>query len=104
MTSAAIPRERRPALPHAVALKRDHLWERWLLLALASPALLLVLMTMIVPVGWLFWLSFFADDGSFSLMHYMRMIEQPSSAKNDNQKSHPTGTIIVTSTDRKSVV
>ena len=78
MTSAVIPRERRPALPHAVALKRDHLWERWLLLALASPALLLVLVTMIVPVGWLFWLSFFADDGSFSLMHYMRMIEQPS--------------------------
>ena len=33
------------------------------------------------PVGWLFWLSFLGDDGSLSLEHYRRMIEQPSYAR-----------------------
>ena len=33
---------------------------------------------MLLPVAWLFWLSFLADDGSFSLEHYRRMLEQPS--------------------------
>jgi putative spermidine/putrescine transport system permease protein len=63
---------------HAGALRRDHLVERWGLLGLTVPALLLVLVTMIIPVGWLFWLSLLADDGSLSLIHYRRMIEQPS--------------------------
>ena len=48
------------------------------MLALAAPALLLVVVTMVIPVGWLFWLSFVADDGNLSLIHYRRMIEQPS--------------------------
>lgn len=64
--------------PNAAGLRRDQLFERWTLLALTAPALLLVLITMIIPVGWLFWLSFLADDGSLSLEHYRRMIEQPS--------------------------
>lgn len=64
--------------PNAADLRRDQVFERWSLLALAVPALLLVLITMIIPVGWLFWLSFLADDGSLSLEHYRRMIEQPS--------------------------
>ena len=64
--------------PNATGLKRDHQLERWSLLALAGPALLLVIVTMIIPVGWLFWLSFIADDGSLSLTHYQRMVEQPS--------------------------
>ncbi len=64
--------------PHAEGLRRDQVFERWSLLALTVPALLLVLITMIIPVGWLFWLSFLADDGTLSLEHYRRMIEQPS--------------------------
>ena len=44
--------------------------ERLALISLAAPALLLVVVTMLVPVGWLFWLSFTADDGSLSLEHY----------------------------------
>ena len=36
---------------------------------------------MVLPVAWLFGLSFLADDGSLSLAHYRRMIEQPSYAR-----------------------
>jgi ABC-type spermidine/putrescine transport system permease subunit I len=63
---------------NAEGLKRDERRERLALLGLSAPALLLVTVTMIVPVGWLFALSFLADDGSFSLEHYRRMLEQPS--------------------------
>ncbi len=63
---------------HAGALRSDALRERFALLGLSAPAFVLVLVMMIAPVAWLFWLSFLANDGSFSLMHYRRMIEQPS--------------------------
>jgi ABC-type spermidine/putrescine transport system permease subunit I len=33
---------------------------------------------MVLPVGWLFWLSLFDDDGQFGLANYRRLIEQPS--------------------------
>ena len=42
---------------------------------------MLVLVTMVLPVAWLFWLSFLADNGSFSLEHYRRLVEQPSYAR-----------------------
>ena len=64
--------------PNAAGLKRDERRERLALLGLSAPALLLVLVTMVLPVGWLFGLSFLADDGSWSLEHYRRMLEQPS--------------------------
>lgn len=67
--------------PNAEGLKRDAQRERWALFGLASPALLLVLIVMILPVGWLFWLSFTGDDGSFSLEHYERMIDSKSYAR-----------------------
>ena len=63
---------------HAGGLRRDDRIERAALLALSLPALLLVALTMLAPVAWLFGLSFQADDGSFSLEHYRRMVEQPS--------------------------
>jgi len=66
------------AAPNAAGLRRDAARERWTLLGLGLPALLLVTVTMVIPVGWLFWLSFLADDGSLSLVHYQRMVEQPS--------------------------
>ena len=69
------------AAPNASGLRADALRERLALLGLSAPALLLVLLTMIAPVGWLFWLSFLADDGSLSLVHYQRMLEQPSYAR-----------------------
>ena len=66
---------------HARGLRRDELRDRLALLGLGAPAILLVLVAMVLPVAWLFGLSFLADDGSFSLVHYRRMIEQPSYAR-----------------------
>src|SRR5579875_252211 len=67
--------------PNERGLRRDAVRERFTLLGLASPALLLVCVTMAVPVAWLFWLSFFSDTGSLSLENYRRLIEQPSYAR-----------------------
>lgn len=66
------------ARPNAEGLRRDALAERLALFGLSLPALLLVVITMILPVGWLFFLSFLDDAGNFSLVHYQRMVEQPS--------------------------
>jgi putative spermidine/putrescine transport system permease protein/spermidine/putrescine transport system permease protein len=63
---------------NASGLRRDETVERLTLLGLSAPALLLVLVTMLAPVAWLFGLSFLDDQGGFSLEHYRRMIEQPS--------------------------
>ena len=65
-------------LPNALALQHDALRERVALFGLVLPALLLVLVTMLAPVGWLFYLSILSDNGAFSLEHYRRMWEQPS--------------------------
>ena len=61
--------------------QRDSLIERLALASLAAPALLLVLITMLAPVAWLFALSFIGDDGGLSLTHYRRLLEQPSYAR-----------------------
>ena len=66
---------------HGRGLRRDELVERLALLGLSAPAVALVLVTMALPVAWLFGLSFLADDGSLSLVHYRRLIEQPSYAR-----------------------
>ncbi|MFO1328167.1 MAG: ABC transporter permease [Rubrivivax sp.] len=63
---------------HADELRRDERRERWMLLSLSAPALLLVTVTMVLPVAWLFGLSFLDDAGQFSGEHYRRMLEQPS--------------------------
>ena len=64
--------------PNARGLARDALAERLRLLGLGAPAFLLVTAAMVIPVLWLFWLSFVGDDGRMTLEHYRRMIEQPS--------------------------
>jgi len=68
-------------LPNARALRRSALFERWSLLGLVAPALLLITVTMLLPVGWLFYLSLLSDAGEFSLEHYQRMWEHPSYAR-----------------------
>lgn len=62
-------------------LKRDQRLERLGLFALASPALLVVAVVLVVPVGWLFWLSFVGADGTISLENYERMIQRKSYAR-----------------------
>jgi putative spermidine/putrescine transport system permease protein/spermidine/putrescine transport system permease protein len=66
------------AAPNADGLRRDAAAERYSLFALCLPAVLLVLVTMVAPVAWLFYLSFLDDAGASTLEHYRRMIEQPS--------------------------
>lgn len=66
---------------HAADLRRDAAIERAGLFGLSIPALALVTVLLILPVGWLFALSFMADDGSWSLMHYRRLWEQASYAR-----------------------
>ncbi|RVA56932.1 ABC transporter permease, partial [Mesorhizobium sp. M7A.F.Ca.US.001.01.1.1] len=51
------------------------------LLALLSPSLLLVFAIIIVPIGWLFWLSLFDEAGGFSAANYARFFEQASYIK-----------------------
>lgn len=65
-------------LPNALALQRSARWERLGLASLITPALLLIVVTMLLPVCWLFYLSVLSDAGNFSLEHYQRMWEQPS--------------------------
>ena len=78
--AGALACDERP-VSHAAGLRRDSLVERLCLLGLAAPAVLLILVTMALPVGWLFGLSFLTDSGSFTLAHYQRLIEQPSYAR-----------------------
>ncbi|HET7409554.1 MAG TPA: ABC transporter permease [Paracoccaceae bacterium] len=67
-----------PTRDNASGLERDARVEQWALFALCSPALFLVLVMLVIPVGWLFWLSFIGSDGYFSFENYSRMIESES--------------------------
>ncbi len=69
------------AEPHAKGLRSDAFRERMAMLGLCSPALLLVLVVLVSPVAWLFWLSFLSNDGSLSLEHYERMVASKSYAR-----------------------
>lgn len=67
--------------PHARALRGDALRERWALFGLSLPALMLVGLVLVLPIGWLFWLSFLSDAGTLSLEHYRRIANQASYAR-----------------------
>jgi ABC-type spermidine/putrescine transport system permease subunit I len=59
-------------------LRRDE-WLEWLkLFGLGSPAILLILVILVIPVGWLFFVSFIGADGTFSLENYERMLNRKS--------------------------
>jgi putative spermidine/putrescine transport system permease protein/spermidine/putrescine transport system permease protein len=55
------------------ALRRQAHGERRSMLALTLPALLLVGFVVLIPIGWLFWLSF-VDKSGFTLIHYQRLL------------------------------
>jgi ABC-type spermidine/putrescine transport system permease subunit I len=50
-------------------------------LSLATPAILIIAVIILVPVGWLFYLSFVGGDGQPSLEHYQKMIQYKSYAR-----------------------
>lgn len=66
---------------NARALRADARRESLRLLALLSPSLFLVFAIIIVPIGWLFWLSLFDEAGAFSAANYARFFEQASYIK-----------------------
>jgi putative spermidine/putrescine transport system permease protein/spermidine/putrescine transport system permease protein len=66
---------------HAQELKTQQTKEQWTLLSLATPALLVIVMVILIPVGWLFYLSFIGSDGMPSLEHYSKMVEYKSYAR-----------------------
>ncbi len=66
---------------HANALKKQEFREHWTLLCLALPALLVIALIILIPVGWLFYLSFIGADGSPSLEYYHKMIKYKSYAR-----------------------
>jgi putative spermidine/putrescine transport system permease protein/spermidine/putrescine transport system permease protein len=63
---------------NAAGLRADERMERLKLFGLSSPAILLVLVILVIPVGWLFYVSFVGADGQFSLENYERMINRKS--------------------------
>ncbi len=63
---------------NAAGLRQDDRRERWKLFGLASPAILIVLVILVIPVGWLFYVSFIGADGTFSMENYGRMIKRKS--------------------------
>jgi ABC-type spermidine/putrescine transport system permease subunit I len=71
-----IQAHRLPGL-HRATLARDLARQRLLDEMLCSPAVLLVAVLVFLPVGWLFWLSFF-DEGLPTLVHYQRILENRS--------------------------
>jgi putative spermidine/putrescine transport system permease protein/spermidine/putrescine transport system permease protein len=62
-------------------LKAQGVREQWILLSLATPAFLAVVAIILIPVGWLFYLSFVGNDGQLSLEHYQKMIQYKSYAR-----------------------
>lgn len=66
---------------NAQGLRSDERLERLKLFGLSSPALILVLVVLVLPVGWLFYVSFIGAEGRFSLENYERMITRKSYAR-----------------------
>jgi len=66
---------------NASALRQDAFRERLMMFGLCLPAIMLVLVVMVLPVGWLLWLSFLGDDGSLTLEHYERLVASKSYAR-----------------------
>jgi putative spermidine/putrescine transport system permease protein/spermidine/putrescine transport system permease protein len=63
------------------ALVQDEKRERSITLSLCSPAFALIFVVVLLPVGWLFWLSLFDDSGNLSGANYARLVEQASYLK-----------------------
>lgn len=73
MSLAASENQGITASDNSRALKRQADAEQRYLIALSLPALCLVGFIVLLPIGWLAWLSF-VSDGQFSLVNYERML------------------------------
>lgn len=73
--------DRQPSGLNENQLKNQGIREQRLLLSLASPALIAVIAIIVIPVGWLFFLSFIGNDGQLTLEHYAKMVQYKSYAR-----------------------
>lgn len=67
--------------PNAQLLKLHKIREQWMLLGLAAPSILIIIAVIMIPLGWLFYLSLIGKGGEFSLVNYQKMIEYKSYAR-----------------------
>ena len=67
--------------PNREALRLHKIREQWMILGLAAPSIFSIIAIIMIPVGWLFYLSFIGNGGDFSLVNYQRMIEYKSYAR-----------------------
>jgi putative spermidine/putrescine transport system permease protein/spermidine/putrescine transport system permease protein len=79
--SASTSGEIEPARLNQESLRVQGAREQWMLLSLAAPAVVAVVAVIVIPVGWLFYLSFIGSDGQPTLEHYQKMIEYKSYAR-----------------------
>lgn len=59
---------------NAASLKRDGQRERAFLWSLTLPGAILIFIVLVLPIAWLFWLSFFGPAGEPTLVNYERML------------------------------
>ena len=64
-----------PGARNARELLKAERRNRWYLFGSGLPALLLVLLTFVLPIGWLFWLSLFDANGQLTVENYTRLLE-----------------------------
>ena len=67
--------------PNSEALRLHKIKEQWMILGLAAPSIFSIIAVIMIPVGWLFYLSFIGNGGDFSLVNYQRIIEYKSYAR-----------------------
>ena len=67
-----------PAAANETALRRQHAREQWSILSLVIPAMITIVLIILIPLTWLFYLSFLGDDGGFSLENYAKMTQYKS--------------------------
>jgi putative spermidine/putrescine transport system permease protein/spermidine/putrescine transport system permease protein len=60
---------------NAAALAADRRRESLSIVALSAPALVLVAVFLVAPIGWLFWLSLFDPAGNLSAENYVRLVD-----------------------------
>ena len=66
---------------NSLSLKFHKIREQWLLLGLAAPSIVTIIFVIMIPLGWLFYLSLLGKGGEYSLVNYQRMIEYKSYAR-----------------------
>ena len=57
------------------ALHQQERKEKLVMMGLTVPYLLLVILLIVIPIGWLFGTSFVGPDGSFTFKNYIRLVE-----------------------------